>query len=185
MKLELKDFVGPLITGAALTFGVIQYQFTSYDEFVKPVRDAELQVYKDTADIAGQIATLPKGSPEQEKLHRDFLRLYYGPLTMLQDFAHGRSEDSKETARTQDMKETARCEDPNEKIPTVEEAATAFKTCLERQDCRDDLDSVRRLSQALAYTCRESLRKSWRYSVTEFNCEYKKTIHNYEKRFQK
>ena len=170
MKIELKDFLGilgPLITGVALGFGVYQYQATSYDEFVKPMRDAQLQVCKDTADIAGQIATLPKDSPENEKLRRDFLQLYYGRLTMFQDFDHGPADDSKE------------------KPPTVEEAATVFKTCLERQDCRDNLESVRKLSQALAYTCRESLRKSWRYTQKEFRYEYKKAIKDYEQSFQK
>jgi len=175
MKIELKDVIGPLITAGALAFGVIQYGFTSYDEFVKPVREAQLQVYKETADIAGQIATLPKGSPEQEKLLHEFLQLYYGRLTMLQDFGHGRDEDSKKTGV---------CEDPN-KPPTVEEAATVFKACLERQDCRDNLESVRILSQALAYTCRESLRKSWRYSSTGFRPEYQKAIRDHEGSFQK
>jgi hypothetical protein len=83
---------------------------------------------------------------------------------MFQDFDHGPTEDPTG--------------------PTVKKAATVFKTCLERQECRDDVDSVHKLSQALAYMCRESLRKSWRYDK-EFPSEHEDIIHDYEKRFQK
>jgi hypothetical protein len=165
MKLEIKDIIGPLITATALSFGVIQYGATSYDEFVKPVREAQLKLYQEISDTAALIATQPKDSPEQGKNRRDFLRLYYGPLTMLEDFSHGRTDGPDD--------------------PTVEEAATVFKTCLERQDCKDDAEAVHKLSRALAYTCRESLRKSWRYKAAGFRPEHKTTILEYEKRFQK
>lgn len=165
MKIEMKDVIGPLITAAALSFGVMQYGSTSYDEFVKPVREAQLKLYQEISDTAAVIATQPRDSPEQEKSRRDFLRLYYGPLTMLEDFSHGRTDRGDD--------------------PTVEEAATVFKTCLERQDCRDDSEAVHRLSRALAYTCRESLRKSWRYETNGFRLEHRTTILEFENKFQK
>jgi hypothetical protein len=123
----------------------------------KPVREAQLKLYQEISDTAALIATLPKDSPEQEKSRRDFLRLYYGPLTMAEDFSHGRTDEADD--------------------PTVE-AAALFKMCLERQDCRDDTEAVHRLSRALAYTCRESLRKSWRYKAPGFDLSTKPAFLN-------
>ncbi|HXM25870.1 MAG TPA: hypothetical protein VN957_07590 [Chthoniobacterales bacterium] len=57
MKIEMKDILGPLITGLALSFGVVQYMSTSYDEFLKPVREAQLRLYQETSDTAALIAT--------------------------------------------------------------------------------------------------------------------------------
>jgi hypothetical protein len=161
MKIELKDILGPLLTSAALFWGVMQYKATSYTDFIKPVRDSELQVYQNIVKTAAIIATSQKGSPEREQSSLEFNQLYYGLLTMVQDFDHGRREP----------------------VVRVEKAATIFHACLERPDCRDDTNALINLSQALAYTCRESLRDSWLYKPTDFNATHKKVIDEYAKRF--
>jgi hypothetical protein len=88
MRIELKDMLRPVLTTLALLLGIAQYRWSSYDDFVKPVREAELKVYLEVSDTAARIAILPKGSPDRDKSRTDFLRVYYGSLTMLRDFDH-------------------------------------------------------------------------------------------------
>jgi len=162
MRIELKDILGPLLTSAALFWGVYQYRATTYSDFIKPMRDSELLTYQKLVETAALVATLPKGSPEKEKSSREFILIYDGLLAMVQDFDHG----------------------PRLPAVKVAKAATNFKTCLERPDCRDDAQALANLSRALAYTCRESLRDSWRYAPTNFDQTHKNVIDEYAKKFQ-
>jgi hypothetical protein len=159
MKLELKDVLGPLLTTAALIGGILQYRATTYDEFVKPVREAQLKLYEEACTKAAQVATLPSSSPVREDSRRDFLQLYYGPLTMVEDFDHGPKEKQDSL--------------------TVEDVMRVLKTCLEKEDCKDDTKAIQRLSRALARTCRESLRRSWRYEINLEEDETPKIVCEY------
>lgn len=144
-----KDFLTPAIALLGLGFGLWQYWRTSKREFEKPLREAQLQLYREATATAAILATEPRGSTKWKQALADFHRLYFGPLAMLEDFKH----------------------DVGANELTVEEAMIVFKSVLDQagQDKK-----LRNLSLALAHTCRESLGRSWgvRMSALEGNKDY-------------
>ena len=88
MPLKLKDLIGPGVAAAAVAAGILQYRSTSQDEFIKPVREAQLKLYEEASSAAAQIATLQPQSAEWTTAKRKFLTLYYGPLAIVEDFDH-------------------------------------------------------------------------------------------------
>lgn len=117
--------------------GVWQNRLTSLREFIKPVREAQLKLYQEASSAAAQIATLQQGSPDWIKARQEFLRLYYGPLAIVESFDH--ATDSRERL-------------------TVEHAMIIFKSCLDdEKQCNELGANLYDLSLALAHSCRESL----------------------------
>jgi hypothetical protein len=101
------------------------------------VREAQLKLYQEASSAAAQIATLQQGSPDWIKARQEFLRLYYGPLAIVESFDH--ATDSRERL-------------------TVEHAMIIFKSCLDdEKQCNELGANLYDLSLALAHSCRESL----------------------------
>jgi len=99
-----------------------------------------------------QIATLQQGSPDWIKARQEFLRLYYGPLAIVESFDH--ATDSRERL-------------------TVEHAMIIFKSCLDdEKQCNELGANLYDLSLALAHSCRESLGRSWGYEVKQLDGDY-------------
>lgn len=135
-SLRLKDFVslgGLGVAAVAAVVGLVEYRSTSRNEFIKPLREAQLVLYKDASSAAAQIATLQFQAPEWTKAKQDFVTLYYGPMALLEEFDH--------VARRDD-----------EKL-SVEEAMILFKSCMDdEQQCKELGSNLTNLSLALA-TC--------------------------------
>jgi hypothetical protein len=143
MPLKLKDLIGPGVAAAAVAAGILQYRATSQDEFIKPVREAQLKLYQEASSAAAQIATLQSQSAEWTTAKGKFLTLYYGPLAIVEDFDHVSKKD-------------------DEKTLSVEEAMILFKSCMDNeQQCNALGADLKNLSLALAHTCRESLGRAF------------------------
>lgn len=143
MSLELTDLIGPGVAVVAVAVGVWQYRLTSLREFIKPVREAQLKLYQEASSAAAQIATLQQESPEWIKARQEFLRLYYGPLAIVESFDHATESGER---------------------LTVERAMIIFKSCLDdEKQCNELGANLPGLSLALAHSCRESLGRSWGY----------------------
>jgi hypothetical protein len=54
------------------------------------VREAQLRLYQEASLAAAQIATFPHESSEWTKAKQELLRLYYGPLAIVESFDHCR-----------------------------------------------------------------------------------------------
>ncbi len=158
--IQLKDLIGPVVALLAVGGGLWQYRRTSKREFIKPLREAQLQLYQAATSAAAKLATLPRDSEEWSKNHTEFLRLYYGPLAIFEDFDHR----------------------PGAKTLTVERAMVVFKTCLD--DTTQD-EQLQDLSLALAHTCRESLGRSWGVELPQLHGTYQKLAMDYWERIQK
>jgi hypothetical protein len=152
MTLELKDILGPAVALIAVGWGLLQYRATSKNEFIKPIREAQLRLYIDATSAAANLATLPKEGTEWQQAYNKFHQLYYGPLTIFEDYEH--STSAKETN------------------VTVEEAMIAFKACLDDPSC----ERLKDLSLALGHTCRSSLGASWGYDVPQLQGDYQRLI---------
>jgi len=160
MSLELTDLIGPGVAVVAVAVGVWQYRLTSLREFIKPVREAQLKLYQEASSAAAQIATLQQGSPDWIKARQEFLRLYYGPLAIVESFDH--ATDSRERL-------------------TVEHAMIIFKSCLDdEKQCNELGANVYDLSLALAHSCRESLGRSWGYEVKQLDGDYQELALAYQ-----
>jgi len=160
--MPLKDALPIVVAVLGILFGLLQYRSTSHDEFLKPIREAQLQLYQDASSAAATLSTAPKGSPEWKKAKGDFLRLYYGPLAIVENYEH--KEGKK-----------------NEAI-TVERAMIAFKSCLDNTDCPND--TMLSLSLALAHTCRISLGTSWGFSDAQLQGDYQQMIRTYSDQYK-
>jgi hypothetical protein len=153
-----KDLIAPLVAIAAVTAGLVQYWLTSKREFIKPLREAQLKLYQEASSAAARVALLPRDSSNWRDSRNEFLRLYYGPLAMLEDFDHTGSDRL-----------------------TVERAMMIFKSCLDREEKSPPQDSsLKDLSLALAHTCRESLGKSWGRKLKELSGSYQRIALEYE-----
>lgn len=165
MNLKLKDLIGPAVALVAVAAGILQYRLTSQQDFIKPVREAQLKLYEEASSAAAQLATFQRSAPEWMKSHQEFLKLYYGPLAIVEDFDH-------------------LAEHRNEPL-TVEQAMIIFKSCLDdEQQCRKLGADLLELSLALAHTCRESLSRSWGYDVKQLKGDYQKLAQDYWKKVQ-
>jgi hypothetical protein len=102
MSLELTDLIGPGVAVVAVAVGVWQYRLTSLREFIKPVREAQLKLYPEASSAAAQIATLQQESPEWIKARQEFLRLYYGPLAIVESFDHATESGERLTVERHD-----------------------------------------------------------------------------------
>ena len=108
MTFKLTDLIGPGVAVVAVAVGVWQYRLTSQSEFIRPVREAQLRLYQEASLAAAQIATFPHESSEWTKAKQELLRLYYGPLAIVESFDHATEH--------------------NERL-TVEDAMVIFKSC--------------------------------------------------------
>ena len=116
------------------------------------MREAQLRLYQEASSAAAQIATLPRESSGWTKAKQEFLRLYYGPLAIVESFDHATEH--------------------NERLP-VEDAMIIFKSCLDDEKQCNELDAdLPGLSLALAHSCRESLGRSWGYEVKQLEGDY-------------
>jgi hypothetical protein len=86
--IELKDALAVVVGTVAVIIGLIQYHYTSRNEFLKPIRETQLKLYVDASSAAASIATLPQNSKEWNTARSDFLRLYYGPLAIVESYKH-------------------------------------------------------------------------------------------------
>ena len=162
--LTAKDLIGPFVAILAVAVGLWQYRVTSKRDFIIPVREAQLKLYQEASSAAAQLATLTRDTEEWKKSRDEFLRLYYGPLAIVEDFHHGPNEPDKGL--------------------TVELAMIIFKSYLDDEHgCRmahgDPLD----LSLALAHTCRQSLGDTWGYSFKQLKGEYQGFAKKYWDRY--
>ena len=153
---ELKDALTLLAAVVAVAIGLFQYYHTSRGEFLKPIREKQLQLYVDASAAAATLATAPQDSDEWKKANFDFLRLYYGPLAMFEDYRH------QQTSQNPDQ-------------VTVEQAMIAFKKCLDDPSCSGSNDMYN-LSLALAHTCRVSLGTSWGFEAKQLEGDYQRMI---------
>jgi hypothetical protein len=148
------DVLTSIVAAVALVVGLLQYRSTAKKDFIKPIREEQLDLYLQASGAAAGLATLQRGSPKWKRVQDDFLRLYYGPLAMLEDFEH--SSETKLGV-------------------TVEKAMIAFKSAL---DGEADT-ALKNLSLGLAHTCRISLGKSWGYDVRQLRGDYQELIQRY------
>ena len=148
------DFVGPVVAALAVGAGLWQYVKTSRREFVRPLREAQLGRYQDACSAAALIATLPRDDHRWNRCRTDFLRLYYGPLAIFEDFDHNSGQGRL----------------------TVELAMILFKECMETNGapCDGFTPDLKSLSLSLAHACRESLGRSWGYDLPQLRGDYQK-----------
>jgi hypothetical protein len=153
-----KDFAAPLLAALAFAAGLWQYAVSSQRDFIRPLREAQLTHYVAASGAASSIATLPRDSDAWKKSRDEFLRLFYGPLAIFENFDHKAAEGKL----------------------TVEMAMIIFKTCLDDLDrCEKDGGNLRDLSLALAHACRESLGKSWGYDLPQLRGDYQQRALDY------
>ena len=148
--MELKDILTLAIGTVAIGTGLMQYHYTSRDEFLKPIRETQLKLYVDASSAAASLATLPPDSKEWNQAHEDFLRLFYGPMAIVENYHHDRN--------------------PSDAV-TVEQAMIAFNACLDDSSC-----DKANYALALAHTCRTSLGSSWGFSDAQLRGDYQKMI---------
>lgn len=147
----LKDYGGPLVAAAAVSVGLWQYVMTSKRDFIKPLREAQLALYQEASSAAAIIATRPRESEDWKKSRDNFLRLYYGPLAIFEDFDHQSQKNEL----------------------TVELAMIIFKSCMDDKDrCEKLKGDLMEFSLALAHACRRSLGQSWGQDVKLLHGEY-------------
>ena len=95
-----------------------------------------------------------------DQSQQEFLRLYYGPLAIIESFDHATEH--------------------NERL-TVEDAIVIFKSCLDDEKQCNELDAdLPGLSLALAHSCRESLGRSWGYEVKQLEGAYQQLAVAYQ-----
>lgn len=156
--MNIKDWLTIIVAVVGLTVGLLQYMKTSRDEFLRPIREAQLNLYQDASSVAAKLATLPRDGAEWKAAQYDFLRLYYGPLAIVENYRHQPSNDNAN--------------------PTVEQAMVAFKRCLDDQNCIGSKD-MQNLSLGLAHTCRVSLGATWGFHAAQLDGDYQKLITAY------
>jgi hypothetical protein len=155
---EAKDVLTLVVAIAGFTVGLCQYRSTSRAEFLKPIRQAQLDLYQQASSAAARLATLPSADPEWKVAKNDFLRLYYGPLAIVEDYRRGEPSDDKTV--------------------TVEQAMIAFNMCLDDTKCVGS-GELMDLSLGLAHTCRISLGKSWGFKADQLSGDYQKRVEEY------
>lgn len=164
VKLPLKDQLTLIVAVAGIGFGLIQYRSTSHGEFLKPIRETQLRLYEEASSAAATLATAPKESAEWKKADADFLRLFYGPMAIVENYQEKvKSENDREV--------------------TVELAMIAFKACLDDSNCNGS-DMMPNLSLALAHTCRISLGQSWGFTDAQLQGKYQEIIKTYSGLYQ-
>lgn len=142
--LEPKDLLTPIVTLFGFAWAILQYRNTARREFVRPVREAQLKLYQQAASAAAILATAPSKSEEWNTAHQEFLRLYYGPLAIVENFDHAPTQGNK---------------------LTVEDAMIIFRAAIDNKDQLTELKArLEHLSLALAHSCRQSLGDSWGYT---------------------
>jgi hypothetical protein len=158
--IETKDAATILIALVAASVGLWQYISTSHDEFLKPVRENQLQLYVQASAAAASLATIPTDDPEWKKARERFLQLFYGPLAIVENYQH-----------------VVKAGEPRE--VTVERAMIAFKACLDDKTCVGTGEMLD-LSLALAHTCRISIGSSWGFKAKQLEGTYQTLIEKYE-----
>jgi hypothetical protein len=142
--LELKDALTILIATVTAVVGLWQYIRTSRRSFLEPIRQTQLKLYLDACSASACLATLSRDSEDWKQAKSEFLRLFYGPLAIVEDYDHSPKKNPK---------------------MTVERAMVAFKECLDSEES----DQMEDLSLALAHTCRISLGASWDLGLLNYS----------------
>lgn len=137
------------MTFLAVVIGVWQYRRNSERDFIKPVREAQLKLFQEASSAAAQLATLPRNSAEWKKSRDEFLRLFYGPLAIVED----RDVESAMIIFKSYIDNENRCQMAG--------------------------GNAQNLSLALAHTCRQSLGESWGYSFEQLKGRYQELAANY------
>jgi hypothetical protein len=179
------DVLAPLAALIAILAGLWQYRRTAREEFLKPIREAQLNLYQQASDAAALLATLKIDSDNWKKAHEDFHRLFYGSLCIVENFEHSEITTYRMKIRSYVREATTnfvkllyssdRTVVKKTQNVTVEQAMVAFQLCLNR---RDD-SKLRDLSLGLAHTCRVSLGKDWNVEVPQLDGKYQKLIEDY------
>jgi hypothetical protein len=156
--LLLKDLVA--LIGVAIVVGVgsWQYRRTARREFEKPLREAQLKLFVEATSVAAKLATLSQEDKDWKEHYAEFLRLYYGPMAVLEEI------DPKSSSENF----------------TVEMAMVVFKHALDRGE---PTERLRKLSLALAHACRPSLGLSWNVKLTAQDAAYHKEAKDYWKTY--
>jgi hypothetical protein len=155
-----KDVLTLAVAIVGLTLGLIQYHVTSRAEFLRPIRQAQLDLYQQASTAAARLSTLPRDGDAWKGARDDFLKLYYGPLAIVEDYSHGPSVGNGTV--------------------TVEQAMIAFKMCLDDPGCAGSRE-MKELSLGLAHTLRVSLGSSWGFKAVQLTGDYQDLIKKYLK----
>jgi hypothetical protein len=156
--------VGPLVALGAVIFGLVQYRRTSKRDFIKPLREAQLDLYREACSATALVATSPRDDGAWVKSKTEFLRLYFGPLAIL--------ENSDRESEGHGL--------------SVESAMFLFKRCMENEpQCGEFGTSLPNLSLALAHACRESLGHTWGYDLPQLKGIYHQEALAYAQKLQK
>jgi len=158
--METKDVLTLGVAIVGLTLGLIQYHVTSRAEFLKPIREAQLDLYEQASTAAARLSTLPRDGDGWKGARDDFLKLYYGPLAMVEDYRHGLSDDSETV--------------------TVEQAMIAFKMCLDEPGCIGSSE-MKDLSLGGAHNIRVKLGSYWGFKAAQLSGKYQDVIQKYLK----
>ncbi|HEV2957984.1 MAG TPA: hypothetical protein VGX95_17855 [Xanthobacteraceae bacterium] len=157
---ELKDFIAPVAALIAVGVGIWQYRATSKSNFIRPVREVQLRLYEEASSAAARLATLERDSRAWKEAYQDFLRLFYGPLAIVEDFEHGPNDQEKPDQN-------------DKKVLTVEDAMIVFKACLDDETFFAEFKAdLLNLSLALAHACRESVGRSWGFEIEQLKGDY-------------
>jgi hypothetical protein len=84
--LKVKDVVTLTAAMLAVFATLLVYHLTSNEEFLKPIRQKQLDLYVEASGAASSLATLPPEGIDWNKARNDFQRLCYGPLAMFEDY---------------------------------------------------------------------------------------------------
>src|SRR6266704_158826 len=114
--METKDYVTLGLAVIGFAAGLWPYNVTSRNTFLAPIRQAQLDLYRQASSAASRLSTLSPNGDEWNQARNEFRMLYYGPLAMVENYRH--TSDNK-------------TEPPVEQEPTVEQAMIAFNSCLE------------------------------------------------------
>jgi hypothetical protein len=156
--MKTSDYLGFGLAAIGFIVGLWQYRQTSRDQFLAPIRQAQIDLYRQASSAASRVATLPANGTDWNQAKDEFLMLYYGPLAIVEDFDHDVPSDKDEI--------------------TVEKAMITFKTCLEDSGCAGS-DMIRVFSLGLAHTLRISLGATWGFQAPQLDGKYQKAFEAY------
>jgi hypothetical protein len=77
--LKLNGVLTLVLAVVGLVWGLVQYHISSRADFLKPIRESQLDLYRQASTAAARLSTLPADENEWKSAKADFLTLYYGP----------------------------------------------------------------------------------------------------------
>jgi hypothetical protein len=165
--LAAKDAIPIAIGFLTAAIGLWQYIRSARSEFLKPIREAQLHLYLEACSAAARVATLTPNSKEWNDAKADFLRIYYGPGPVLEDYKHDKSGARISTDKK------------GRPLITVERAMIVFEKCMKINDV-DMAVTLPFVSLALAHACRISLGASWGFKADQLKGDYQREIEDLE-----